>query len=110
MHGRRRDAERSSCLLYRQKFAIGRLRFSLIARYFPSLAQIGHVMGLEAMTVGGLATLAIEDAGDHPIWIMCSQAAHERNRFGANDLRLGVRQVKLEFGERTTLPAHREMR
>src|SRR5215470_8103334 len=111
MHGRRRDAERSSCLLYRQKFAIGRFRFSLITRYFPSLAQIGHVMGLETMTVGGLTTLAIEDAGDHSILIMRSQAAHERKRIliGANDLRLGVRQIKVEFGERTALPAHREM-
>jgi hypothetical protein len=43
---------------------------------------------------------------------MRSQAAHERNRIlmGANDLRPGVRQVKVEFGERTALPSHREMR
>src|SRR5262249_57616357 len=104
------NPERSSGLLDRQKFALGRFRFSLI-RYFPSLAQIGHMMGLETMTVGGFATLTIEDAGDHPIRIMRSQAAHERDRnlIGANDLRLEARQVKVEFGERTALPSHREI-
>src|SRR5215471_1897743 len=104
------NPERSSGLLDRQKFTLGRFRFSLI-RYFPSLAQIGHMMGLETMTVGGFATLTIEDAGDHPIRIMRSQAAHERDRIliGANDLRLEARHVKVEFGERTAPPSHREM-
>src|SRR5262249_39326516 len=106
------DAERSSCFLDRQKFAVGRFCFWRGARYLPSLAQIGHVMGLETMTISGLAALTTEYAGDYRIRIMRSQAAHECNRIlvGANDLRLGVRQVKVEFGERTALPAHREMR
>src|SRR5262249_40882689 len=49
--------------------------------------------------------------GDHPIRIMRSQAAHERDRIliGANDLRLEARHVKVEFGERTAPPSHREM-
>src|SRR6516164_724138 len=92
VHCRCRDAEHSSCLLNRQKFALGSFRFSLIARDFPLTPQTGDVVGLETMTVGSFATLAIEDAGDHPIRIMRGQAAHERNRIliGANNLRLGV--------------------
>jgi hypothetical protein len=60
------------------------------------------------MIVSGLATLAIEDASDHPIGIMRGQTAHEGDRvlIGANDLRLGVRQVEVEFGKRTALLAH----
>ena len=111
MHCRWRDAERSSRLLNGQKFILGRFRFSLIARYFPSLAKIGHVMGLETKTVSGPATLTIENAGNHAVRIVRGQAAHERKGVlvGANDLRLGARQVEVEFGQRTALPAHCEM-
>jgi hypothetical protein len=49
-------------------------------------------MGLETMTIRGFATLTIENASDDSIRV------------------IGVRQVKVEFGERTTLPAHCEMR
>jgi len=64
------------------------------------------------MTVSSFATLPTKNAGDHRIGIMRSQAPHERNRIlvGANDLRLGVRQMKIELGKRAALPPHCEMR
>src|SRR5262245_19986994 len=111
MHCRWRHAERSSCFLDRQKFAVGRFRFCLIARYFPLTSQTNNVMDLETVTVGSLAALAIEYAGDYRIRIMHGQAPHECNRIlvGANDLWLGVRQVEVEFGKGTSFPAHCEM-
>ena len=74
--------------------------------------QTSDVVGLETMTVSGFVTLTIEDAGDHPVRIMSGQAAHQGDLIliGANDLRLGVRQIQVEFSQRTTLPAHCEMR
>jgi hypothetical protein len=75
-------------------------------------SQTGDVVGLEMMTVSSLATLTIEDAGDHPVWIVSGQAAHQSDRIfiGANDLRIGVRQMKIELGKRAALPPHCEMR
>src|SRR5262249_57041783 len=95
-----------------EEVAVGRFRFSLIARDFPLTAQTGDVMDLETVTIRGLATLTAEYAGDYRIRIMRGQAADERNRIlvGANNLRVGVRQVHVEFGKRATLPAHCEMR
>src|SRR5215468_4555470 len=112
MQCRCRNAERSGGFLDRQKFALGRFRFSLIARDFPLTAQTGDVMDLETVTVRGLATLTAEYAGDYRIRIMRGQAADERNRIlvSANDLRVGVRQVHVEFSKRATFPAHCEMR
>src|SRR5258705_3961917 len=112
MHCRRRNAEGSGCFLDCQKFAVGRFRFWLIARDFPLTPQTGDVVGLETMTISSFATLTIEDAGDYPVRIMRGQAANERNRIliGANDLRFGMRQVEVEFGQRTALPAHCDMR
>src|SRR5215510_9031128 len=112
MQCRRRNTKRSGCVLDRQKFVFGRFCFWLIARDFPLTAQIGDVVDLETMAVSGLATLAIENASDHRIGIMRGQAAHERNRIlvSANDLRVGVRQMEVEFSQGAALPAHGEVR
>src|SRR5919108_2580413 len=110
MHCRWRNAKRSGGFLNRQEFTLGRFCFSLIARDFPLTAQTGDMVDLETVTVSGLATLTTEYASDYRIRIMRGQAAHERNRIlvGANDLRLGVRQVEIELGKRAAPPAHRE--
>ena len=100
MQGRRRNAEGGGGFLDSSEVRPRRIPRSARRPGSSIAAQIGDVRGLEAMTISGLAALTIKNAGDHRIWIMRGQAAHERDGIliGANDLWLGARQIHIELG------------
>src|SRR5262245_8674876 len=67
-------------------------------------------MSCEAMTVGGSALLAIEDAGDHSVGVMDGQATQQRNSVfvGAHGCGTGF-YVEIDLGEGATAPTQCEM-
>jgi hypothetical protein len=57
------------------------------------------------VTVGGSALLAIEDAGNHSVWVMDGRATQQRNGvfIGAHGCGTAF-HVEIDLGERATTP------
>src|SRR5262249_22755000 len=74
--------------------------------------QTADEVGGEAMTVGALAALTIEDARDDCVWIVSGQPPHQCDRvlIRTHDCRKTAGRVQLPGRESTAPPAHREMR
>src|ERR1700687_3660953 len=111
VQSRRGDAEHDRGLLDRRQFALGGGRPGLEARDVPVATQIADTARLEAMAVYRGAPLAIEDAGNHGVWIMDGQSADECDRvlIGAYRGRSRARQREIDLVERAALPAQREV-
>src|SRR5437773_2257144 len=68
-------------------------------------------MSCEAVTVGGSALLAIENAGDHGVGVMDSEATHQRDGVFISAHGCGTAlQREIDLGEGTTTPTQGEMR
>src|SRR5579864_7103394 len=68
-------------------------------------------MSGEAVTVGGSALLAIENAGDHSIGIMDSEATHQRDSAFISAHGCGAAlQGEINLGDGATTPTQSEMR
>jgi len=74
------NAKLRDYLLDVQQFAFRRVDCTFKARDVPLSGQTADEVGREAMTVGALAALTIEDAGDHRVGIMSGQPPHQRDR------------------------------
>src|SRR6266481_6420142 len=111
VQSRRGDAEHDRGLLDRRQFALGGGRPGLEARDVPVATQIADTARLEAMAVYRGAPLAIEDAGNHGVWIMQGQPADECDRvlIGAYRGRPRAWQREIDLVERAALPAQREV-
>src|SRR5258708_1726407 len=111
VQSRRGDAEHDRGLLDRRQFALGGGRPGLEARDVPVATQIADTARLEAMAVYRGAPLALEDAGNHGVWIMDGQPADECDRvlIGAYRGRPRARQREIDLVERAALPAQREV-
>src|SRR5580700_1160451 len=67
-------------------------------------------MSGEAVTVGGSALLAIENAGDHGVGVMDSEATHQRDGVFISAHGCGtVLQVEINLGDAATTPTQGEM-
>jgi hypothetical protein len=112
MKRRRRDSQDRGGLSDVDEIALGGLSRRLEARDVPVRAQATDPIGRETEACGGPTALAIEDAGDHRVWIVHGQAAHQIDGVlvGANRGRLHVPQGDIEFGEEATAPPEGEMR
>jgi len=80
MNRRGCNAERDRCLFDVQEFTFRRVGWTYETGDVPLPAQTADEVGGEAMTVGALAALTIEDAGDHRVGIMSGQPPHQRDR------------------------------
>src|SRR6266566_3867019 len=68
-------------------------------------------MSGEAVTVGGSALLAIENAGDHGVGVMDSEATHQRDGVFISAHGGGTAlQVEINLGDAATTPTQGEMR
>src|SRR5947208_11876991 len=68
-------------------------------------------MSCEAVTVCGSALLAIENAGDHRVGVMDSEATHQRDGVFISAHGCGTAlQVEINLGDAATMPTQGEMR
>jgi len=80
MHSRGRGPQDLRGTDYGHQLAIGLLRIRFEAMDVPVSPQGGDTIGSKAHTGSGLASLTVENAGDHRIGIMHGQAAQQRDR------------------------------
>jgi len=111
MQGRRCDAERLRGAFYRHALRIVGLLRGLGAGDVPVRAQAAHAIGRERQACGGLAPLAIEDAGDDCIAVMRGQTTQQIDGVlgGADGCRVRARQGNIKLAEQSAAPAQRQM-
>ena len=111
MHSRGCDPESACCFLDRHALAVLHLLFRLEARDLPVRPQARHTICRKRQSCSRYTALAIEDAGDLGVGIMCSQSPQQIDRIvgGADRRWMRVRQWDINFTEETAAPTQRQM-
>jgi hypothetical protein len=100
------------CLADADQFSVARFGWCLVSRDVPVTTQTANLVGGEALTRGGLSTLAIQNTRDNFVGIQNSKPAQKRNRIfvGAGALWPEARNYDVECGDRTSAPAEGKVR
>ena len=111
MQSRGCDPESACCFLDRHALAVLHLLFRLEARDLPVRPQARHTICRKRQSCSRYTALAIEDAGDLGVGIMCSQSPQQIDRIvgGADRRWMRVRQWDINFPEETAAPTQRQM-